>query len=359
MSFSFNFLPEHDTAAANGSDQRGSVAVASDLDDADSSPKNAIKADVSQSPSSTSFHWLPNDLVKNSVKAALQDLNQLFHASETIHLSEQQPSNSSSRSLSTIRRIQEDVVSAESTTQFRKTDLVPGVYEGGLKVWECSMDLCRYLHDHTKGIALRGQHVLELGCGHGLPACWILKQALHQNHGNLDMDCFVVFSDYNEFVLRDVTIHNVMLNIVDDDDDASVVSPQLVSEWVSSHVAFGAGDWNVMSKHFLQNSDNATAVGNPAAVPTDGLFDIILAAETTYSETAAVETAALIARHLRPRKGVAYVATKRYYFGVRGGTSCLVDALNQNTDRNLAVEVLQVYDNGAGNIRELLSIQDA
>ena len=25
------------------------------------------------------------------------------------------------------------------------TDLIPGVYEGGLKVWECSLDLCRHL----------------------------------------------------------------------------------------------------------------------------------------------------------------------------------------------------------------------
>lgn len=26
-----------------------------------------------------------------------------------------------------------------------KTDVIPGVYEGGLKVWECSVDLCRFL----------------------------------------------------------------------------------------------------------------------------------------------------------------------------------------------------------------------
>ena len=27
------------------------------------------------------------------------------------------------------------------------SDLVPGVYEGGLKTWECSLDLVEYLHE--------------------------------------------------------------------------------------------------------------------------------------------------------------------------------------------------------------------
>lgn len=31
------------------------------------------------------------------------------------------------------------------------SDLVPGVYEGGLKTWECSMDLVNYLHEQIHG----------------------------------------------------------------------------------------------------------------------------------------------------------------------------------------------------------------
>jgi hypothetical protein len=27
----------------------------------------------------------------------------------------------------------------------RMIDVIPGLYEGGLKVWECSLDLCRFL----------------------------------------------------------------------------------------------------------------------------------------------------------------------------------------------------------------------
>lgn len=94
----------------------------------------------------------------------------------------------------------------------------------------------------------------------------------------------------------------------------------------------------------------------------DGIFDVILVSETTYSEAAAMDTARLKAGHLRPHTGVAYVAAKRYYFGVQGRTGCLVDALKgteATTARSFDIQVLRVYDNGGGNIRELLLIKDA
>jgi len=42
------------------------------------------------------------------------------------------------------------------------SDLVPGVYEGGLKTWECSLDLVDYL-EGTDGGDVRGMRVLEVG----------------------------------------------------------------------------------------------------------------------------------------------------------------------------------------------------
>lgn len=41
------------------------------------------------------------------------------------------------------------------------SDLVPGVYEGGLKTWECSLDLVDYLDGTASGDA-RGRRVLEV-----------------------------------------------------------------------------------------------------------------------------------------------------------------------------------------------------
>jgi hypothetical protein len=258
----------------------------------------------------------------------------------------------------TLRRVREDSISSLSASRYGTTDLVPGVYEGGLKVWECSLDLCRYLHGHD--VYLDG-YVLELGCGHGLPGCWVLQRALS---ARLDRDvssyhCHIVFSDYNEFVLKDVTIKNVVLNAMD------VGMPSMNHDelkfWLDNHTAFGAGDWNCLSTQ-LQSRQGGGDQSNrmPLALPKDGYFDCILAAETTYSEKAAVETAQFLSKHLTPGTGIAYIATKRYYFGVGGGTSCFCDALlhnRQTEDSQFHVETLEVYDDGVSNIRELLLVK--
>jgi hypothetical protein len=249
----------------------------------------------------------------------------------------------------------------EASSSFQNNnnkDLVPGVYEGGLKVWECSMDLCRYFHSQknkNKNIDFKG-HVLELGCGHALPSIWILKHAISK----LKADCFVTFSDYNDFVVRDVTMQNVAINVsYTYSKTATTVStinqPRQIARWLKEHVAFGAGDWLTMSDDLLDNNNNDGT--KPSAVPKYGLYDYILASETTYSEIAAIETAELLSRHLKPGTGVAYISTKRYYFGVGGGTRCLCDALQKITPHKFHIETLEVYDNGAGNIRELLLVK--
>ena len=45
------------------------------------------------------------------------------------------------------------------------SDLVPGVYEGGLKTWECSLDLVEYLHQlqsSSNFAGFAGSRVLEV-----------------------------------------------------------------------------------------------------------------------------------------------------------------------------------------------------
>lgn len=45
-------------------------------------------------------------------------------------------------------------------------DIIPGVYEGGCKVWECTLDLLKFMSENN--INLEGKKVLDIGCGHGL-----------------------------------------------------------------------------------------------------------------------------------------------------------------------------------------------
>lgn len=57
-----------------------------------------------------------------------------------------------------------DIKSAES----KHSDLLPGVYEGGAKIWECTIDLIDYFVENTKISDFKAKRVLDLGCGSGL-----------------------------------------------------------------------------------------------------------------------------------------------------------------------------------------------
>lgn len=294
------------------------------------------------------------------------------------------------------------------------TDLIPGVYEGGLKVWECSLDLCRHLaeeivrleqtadatnigdigdivddDDHPSekndvyhALSKTGK-TMELGCGHGLPACLVLRElrrrwADNDDEGNngsrndTDEDGYsVLFSDYNEFVLRDATVPNIILNM-----DGDRPCPNDANEWgkVKGCVGCVAGDWMDLSKRLQDGSiapvdeetpDNDAAAATTLPLPDDGRFDLILAAETTYTEESSKDTAELLARHLKVDTGVGLVATKRYYFGVGGGADAFrqaaesmavkVGSAGNGMDCTLKVDFVQSYDSGVG--RDLLRVR--
>ena len=75
----------------------------------------------------------------------------------------------------------------------QNSDLVSGVYEGGLKVWEASLDLVDYIQANKHEFA--GKSIIELGCGQGLPGIQCLKESAAE----------VVFQDYNQEVLTNAT----------------------------------------------------------------------------------------------------------------------------------------------------------
>jgi hypothetical protein len=133
----------------------------------------------------------------------------------------------------------------EDTHRFdEECDIIPGKYEGGFKIWECSYDLARIIVDSSI-LQLNPKNVLELGCGHGLPG--IASMMVYEDLNE------IVFSDFNIEVLIDATWPNIVLNCPNIDLD----SENLVVKCI-------AGDWTSLSCSIK-------------------MFDLILSAETLYT----------------------------------------------------------------------------
>lgn len=86
-------------------------------------------------------------------------------------------------------------------------DLKKWVYEGGLKTWECSLDLIDYLAKDKSWVS-RFSQFIELGSGTSLPGCFIFNKLLELDKQNIRL----VLSDYNKAVLRLVTVPNLVIN---------------------------------------------------------------------------------------------------------------------------------------------------
>lgn len=273
------------------------------------------------------------------------------------------------------------------------TDLIPGVYEGGLKVWECSVDLCRFLasvmdrintkedvsidgkselnNDFTDGLEhvikavknsiTEGGLTMELGCGHGLPGCLVLRENIRNTLSDaaLNESSMVVFTDFNDFVLQYATIPNAQINMSGLRCSNGVSMDEYgAAQSLLKKAIFAGGDWLGLS-HKITNG----IVKLPSNA--HGRFDLILASETTYTTDSCNDTAFLMLKHLKIGTGVGLVATKRFYFGVGGGTDMFADAvkaLNRCTNypfsnKKLVWRTIKSYDTGNANIRDLIEVR--
>nr|SVE77826.1 EOG090X0C09 [Daphnia lumholtzi]SVE78455.1 EOG090X0C09 [Daphnia lumholtzi]SVE79083.1 EOG090X0C09 [Daphnia lumholtzi] len=163
------------------------------------------------------------------------------------------------------------------------SDVISGVYEGGLKIWECTLDLLDYLNKEP--VPFDGLDVLDLGCGTGLLGMHALRKGAQSVH----------FQDYNAEVLSLCTIPNVILNNSPD---------------VRSKTKFFAGDWGSL-RHKLKS------------------YDIILTSETIYNPENYGKLIKIFEEMVK-KNGVIYVAAKHFYFGVGGNVYEFENLLRQN-----------------------------
>jgi hypothetical protein len=153
------------------------------------------------------------------------------------------------------------------------SDLCRRVYEGGFKVWECSLDLLDYL-SVERPVCVR---VLELGCGHALPGLYC-KKVLGASA--------LCLQDYNQAVIEQVCVPNLLLNGITTEDDVSLCS----------------GDWSDPQLH--------SALGHQC-------FDLVLSSETLY-DSASMRSLHDVLDRVLSAEGVALLSSKRYYYGVGG-----------------------------------------
>ena len=216
--------------------------------------------------------------------------------------------------LSLQRRKCTDLMTSNSTLSSSKSDIIPKEYEGGLKTWECSLDLIRYLH-HSFPSPCTSLNILELGCGSALPSIYLMRERGASRS---------TFQDYNEFVLRTVTIPNIVCSIGE--------MPEL------TNLTFIHGDWHAIS------CDNVLK----------GPFDLILSSETIYHPSSYSSLCQIIHDNF-VRDGVALIAAKEYYFGNTLG-GCMAGFEDVAMSFGLDCErVWQSCDNGLNRI--ILEIQ--
>ena len=101
----------------------------------------------------------------------------------------------------------------QDTELLGQSDVIKGLYEGGLKTWECSVDLAQYLSQQTYPNDLSVlevlrpyvRHLKQLGCGSALPTSQLLLKALKDKKS-----CNFTLQDYND-IFGLVTLPNLFL----------------------------------------------------------------------------------------------------------------------------------------------------
>ncbi|KAI0433677.1 hypothetical protein F5Y09DRAFT_54703 [Xylaria sp. FL1042] len=238
-------------------------------------------------------------------------------------------------------------------------DVKTGVYEGGFKSWESSMDLVKVLaasRPFTPG-ARRFSKIVELGCGTALPSLALFQWAMASSASSVSF----ILADYNPTVLQLVTLPNFilawairhreglpLLSEAFSPEGELDLTPEILEafqEFLLAHkfsLLFFSGAW---SPEFVTMVTNApTSVD----VSTTEQATVIMGAETIYSPFALssfLQTILALMQDEKSRDNVAevLVGAKRLYFGVGGS---LDDFVAQAREQGALVEQLREETEG-------------
>ncbi|KAG7131496.1 Histidine protein methyltransferase 1 like [Verticillium longisporum] len=315
-----------------------------DIDGADEHPAPELEIEASQPATASAFpvpgkpqlpptsHRLADMLAQLPSKIAYSLLNVTLDGGEVVEIPR--------RELWDVRvqLMAEDDDAAEGPEGLGSHDVKTGVYEGGFKSWESSVDLVKVL-DSEKLLSParpRTLRVIELGCGTALPSLAIFRSAAVTS--SVSSPLSIVLADYNPSVLQLVTLPNFILTWALARKTATPVletafyeegelelTPEVIAAFeaflASSNISlrFLSGGWSQELVELLYGSDVASHSAS-------GEFDsLLIGAETIYSPFALDAfnemVLAILSREKAERAGCkcqALVGAKRLYFGVGG-----------------------------------------
>lgn len=370
MSFSFGFT---------------STDFSDDEIDGDSQFTNSGSAKYFPASHSSNALDAPHLLAQNVVQPKVEELKSILQSLENVRLSfeefktpqglvlyrrelfdvKHQLMSEVDDSNSTDASVELGILIGETSEDLRKN-----VYEGGLKSWECSIDLVDTLSDNTS-LLDDFDCILELGCGTSLPTEYIFACYLQ---GNLDSGLRMILSDYNKSVLRLVTVPNLIItwakSVLTDEhwvhlqqsndtsipvkDDELLLTPQLLEAFYKDiqarniSIILISGSWGRLFSHLVSLEMTASK----------GI--LLLTAETIYQPDnlpVVAETVLNVILSKTSTKVKALVAAKDIYFGV-GGSIIEFEKYLSEAIRSKSLPVsFHTYKVNAGLKRSIISIE--
>ncbi|KTW29323.1 hypothetical protein T552_01278 [Pneumocystis carinii B80] len=222
------------------------------------------------------------------------------------------------------------------------SDIIPNVYEGGYKTWECSYDLMEYV----RKTSLKYSKVLELGCGSSLPSVVLFIETLVNSR---EQAVNFTLQDYNVSVLKFLTIPNLFLAW-------AIVKNQEIASMKEMNIT------NTIKEEFLcdlrERKITINCISGGWCDKMNDLIldkhDLILASETIYSKQNLDTFINILAYNIgNYKEGKALIAAKKTYFGLDVSIEDFVQKLK---DFNLNYSY--VYESiNTGIVRVILNIE--
>ncbi|KAL0366746.1 UNVERIFIED_CONTAM: Histidine protein methyltransferase 1 [Sesamum radiatum] len=179
---------------------------------------------------------------------------------------------------------------------------------------------------------------MGLGCGHGLPGIFACLKGAAVVH----------FQDFNSEVLQCLTIPNVAVNIK---TNPQYLAPDVEEGPINTETRFFSGDWGEVHRVLSCVCSNEYNIRSDPQLDQAAGYDVILMAETVYSISALPNLYKLIKKCLSNPHGVVYMAAKKYYFGVGGGSRRFLALVEK--DGAFASSLVAEVADGSSNVREV------